>query len=40
MRLANVKREIREDFSAEEPNNDGYIAFGGLHSQVTRFPGQ
>ena len=40
MRLANVKRKIREDFLAEEPNSIGYIAYGGLHNQVTRSPGQ
>jgi|GEM_PF-6035636 len=40
MRLANVKREIREDFLAEEPNSIGGTAYSGLHFQVTRFPGQ
>ena len=40
MRLANVKRKIREDFLTEEPNSIGCIAYGGLHDQVTRSPGQ
>lgn len=39
MRLANVKRETREGFPAEEPNSVGDIAYGGLHDQVTRSPG-